>query len=178
MQTVALIAASKQRADRPALAQDLYTGDLFRKARAYAEARRLPWLILSARHGLVAPDVTLEPYDATIETLSAAERYAWTTRVAAQIRESMPRTTTLLVLASEAYHAPLSMVLNRWSDPLAGRSITSQRAWLAQETATLLAARAELDRCEGRGTLGNAMAAQREGRALVEHTARIRGIVQ
>lgn len=178
MQPIALIACSKSKADRPCLAGNIYTGDLFKKSRAYVEARGLRWFILSARHGLVAPDVTLEPYDTALETMGAAERWSWSSRVEAQIREAIPSKTPLLVLAGDLYRAPLARLLHRVEVPMRGLGIGEQRQWLARETATLRTARAEMERAEGRGTLGDAMRAQREGRELVEHTARLRGIVQ
>lgn len=41
----------------PAPAADLYTSDWFRKARAYAERYADTWFVLSALHGVLAPDV-------------------------------------------------------------------------------------------------------------------------
>ncbi len=46
-------------------ARDLYTGPLFTASRRYAEASGLPWLILSAKHGIIRPDRVIAPYDMT-----------------------------------------------------------------------------------------------------------------
>lgn len=45
------------------LAKDLYTSPLFKAQRAYVDRLRRPWFILSAEHGLVAPDEWLSPYE-------------------------------------------------------------------------------------------------------------------
>lgn len=47
-------------------ARDLYTGNLFRAARAHVEAEGVRWLILSAYHGLLNPSEVIEPYDWTM----------------------------------------------------------------------------------------------------------------
>lgn len=45
-------------------AQNLYdASSYFRKMRAWAEARGDPWYIMSAKHGLVAPNEIIAPYD-------------------------------------------------------------------------------------------------------------------
>jgi hypothetical protein len=49
----------------PAAARDLYRSPLFRKERAYAEQSGVPWFILSAEHGLGAPDEWRTPTQLT-----------------------------------------------------------------------------------------------------------------
>jgi hypothetical protein len=45
-------------------ARNLYdASDYFTKMRAWAESHDRPWYILSAKHGLVAPDEIIAPYD-------------------------------------------------------------------------------------------------------------------
>jgi hypothetical protein len=55
-------------------ARDLYTGPLFKAARADVEARGLPWAIASAKHGFVLPETVLEPYDMTIAQRKKEDR--------------------------------------------------------------------------------------------------------
>ena len=47
---------------------------LFAGRRRYVERTCDSWWILSAVHGLVAPDDALEPYDVTLNDASRAER--------------------------------------------------------------------------------------------------------
>jgi hypothetical protein len=63
-------------------AKDLYISDLWHKRRVYSESTGQPWMILSAEHGLVDPDQTLEPYDRYLESEPASYRAQWS-RVAA-----------------------------------------------------------------------------------------------
>lgn len=61
---VTLIQCTASKRDTPAQARDLYDESrYFRKMRAWAEWRGVPWFILSAKHGLVHPDDVLEPYN-------------------------------------------------------------------------------------------------------------------
>lgn len=62
---VTLIQCTDSKRDEMAMAKDLYDESrYFRKMRKWAEARDDPWFILSAKHGLAAPNEPIEPYDA------------------------------------------------------------------------------------------------------------------
>jgi len=78
---ILLISCGKSKRDAASPARDLYTGGLFRAARAHAEALGHPWAILSARHGLVLPDQVIEPYE---QRLSADRAEIWAGLVSAQ----------------------------------------------------------------------------------------------
>lgn len=82
---VLLVSCVKSKRSRPTAAKDLYTSALFKKERAYAERIGSPWFILSAEHGLVAPDEWLAPYERYLPDTSAAYRSAWGRWVAARL---------------------------------------------------------------------------------------------
>lgn len=64
MNRVTLIQCTDSKRDEMALARDLYDESrYFRRMREWAESRGNSWFILSAKHGLVDPDESLEPYD-------------------------------------------------------------------------------------------------------------------
>jgi hypothetical protein len=50
---------------------------LWVRRRRYAETSGLPWLILSAKHGVVEPDQPLAPYDLALKDLAAVDRHRW-----------------------------------------------------------------------------------------------------
>ncbi len=79
----------KSKLPHPAQAQDLYTSALFRKERAYAEGARVPWFVLSAEHGLVAPGQVLEPYDLRLSRTTRDYRRAWGARVTKQLQDAV-----------------------------------------------------------------------------------------
>lgn len=78
---VVLVGCVKSKVDHPAPARDLYTSALFRKERVYAEASGIPWFILSAEHGLVAPTQVIEPYELSLASAPRHYRVAWGDRV-------------------------------------------------------------------------------------------------
>jgi hypothetical protein len=66
-------------------AQDIYRSELFLGRRRYAESVAAPWFILSAKHGLLAPDDEVDSYDVTLMDLSPSERAEWGRRVLAEV---------------------------------------------------------------------------------------------
>lgn len=77
MKTIVLVGCGKEKLSRPAPAKDLYTGPLFRKARAYAERVGDDWRIISAKYGLLKPGEVIEPYDETVSGKPQKERRIW-----------------------------------------------------------------------------------------------------
>jgi hypothetical protein len=79
----------KRKLPTAAPARDLYVSPLFHKGRAYAERAGVPWFILSAQHGLVAPDDELEPYDLRLSATSRQYRREWGGGVVAALRKAL-----------------------------------------------------------------------------------------
>ena len=103
---VFLVSCSSTKLDHAAPARELYTSPLFKKARALAEASGQPWLILSAKHGLVHPDTVLEPYDSSVAGKTAEDRRCWAQAVRHKLRGmfwDQPR--QFVVFAGRAYSA-------------------------------------------------------------------------
>lgn len=72
-----LVTCVKTKLDVPASAKDLYVSTLFERQRAYAEAKRVPWYILSAEYGLLRPDDWVAPYERYLPDTSRSYRDAW-----------------------------------------------------------------------------------------------------
>jgi hypothetical protein len=125
----------KRRVASPA--RDLYTSDLFRKRRAYAEATGKPWFVLSALHGLVSPDDILEPYDLALKAQSSAYQREWGRRVASDLlsRPDAAGARVFEVHAGAEYvdaiAAPLADAGCAVSWPLRGLALGQQLAWYA-----------------------------------------------
>jgi hypothetical protein len=119
-------------------AKDLYRSELFRRRRLYAERSGLPWLIVSALHGLVAPDDVLQPYDVAIARLSSSERRSLGDRIAAQLEERFEplRGRVFEVHAGDEYVVTMLSALRsegvRLTRPLQGLRIGEQLAWYGQ----------------------------------------------
>jgi hypothetical protein len=58
---VGLVGCSKRKLAQPAPAALLYASPLFRLAARYCAASCGRWFVLSARHGLLAPDEAVAP---------------------------------------------------------------------------------------------------------------------
>src|SRR3546814_14699200 len=71
---VFLVACVAAKLDRPAPARDLYASPWFQKARAYVERQGGAWFILSAKHGLIAPETVIAPYAETLGAMKAGDR--------------------------------------------------------------------------------------------------------
>lgn len=86
---IALVGCVKSKRPGTHPARDLYISPLFTKRRAYVEAAGLPWWVLSAKHGLVAPNLPIHHYDQTLNRMGIAERRAWGERVLDQLRREL-----------------------------------------------------------------------------------------
>lgn len=70
-------------------AAQLYLSTLFDRQREWATARCERWFILSAKHGLVAPDTVIEPYELTLKALPRSAKRAWSARVLEQLKANL-----------------------------------------------------------------------------------------
>ena len=117
-----------------AAAKDLYDSALFKKSRAYAERGFDAWYVLSAKHGLVAPDAVLEPYNLTLNELGVAARRAWADRVLGQLRSHIAAGDSVTFLAGKRYREFLEEPLRAMGVdvrvPLQGLRIGEQLARL------------------------------------------------
>jgi hypothetical protein len=108
---IAVIACGARKAATPQPAKDLYVGTLFAKARAAVEALDIPWLILSAKHGLLNPEQVVEPYDQQIATANVSHLRGTLYR---QVQAGMlGRGQVVCDFTPEAYHRLLSEATGR-----------------------------------------------------------------
>jgi hypothetical protein len=84
---VVLIGSSGATADEPRPAGELFRSDGFTRAREHAEQSRLPWFVLSARHGLLDPAEVISPHGVQIDDQPAGYRTAWGEWVVAQLAD-------------------------------------------------------------------------------------------
>jgi hypothetical protein len=102
---------------------------------------------LSAKHGLVEPTAEIEPYEMTPNTMTAAERGAWSARVLRQLEHVVKRGDTVIVLAGARYREGIVQQLEELGAkvevPMAGLRIGEQLAWLARASEDPLASAPE-----------------------------------
>ena len=132
---ILLVTCVKTKREYPCAAKDLYASPLFTKERAYAEASGLPWYILSAEHGLIAPDEWLSPYERYLPDTSAAYRAAWGNWVAVRLELLAGSLAGRIIEAhaSSTYIDALRPQLEArgatLSDPLHGLAMGARLAW-------------------------------------------------
>ena len=132
---VVLLGCVKLKLAHRAPAKDLYVSPLWNGRRAYAEAAGCPWLILSAKHGLLDPEQSIAPYDVALAELTARARLAWGERVvgALQTRFGSLHGMTFEVHAGKAYRAAIAPGLQELGatidQPLLGLTMGRQLSW-------------------------------------------------
>ncbi len=135
---VALVSCSASKLDRPAPARDLYSpSPLFRGASGWAEARELPWFVLSARYGLVDPDRVIEPYEQRLPAgLQGRQvRLRWAQGVTQGLYEQLGDLQGIVfeIHAGRDYINPLKRLLERQGAtvelPMAGMQIGQRLSW-------------------------------------------------
>lgn len=132
---VVLVGCVKTKTSVPAPARDLYISPLFRRRREWAEASGLPWFVVSARWGLVAPDGLIAPYDLHLADTSRAYRTAWASWVTEQLEATgtTRRGGTVEIHAGSAYVEVLRPALERRGvalvNPVKAHSMGGTLAW-------------------------------------------------
>ncbi|WP_410506784.1 DUF6884 domain-containing protein [Mycobacterium sp. 29Ha] len=150
---IILVTCVKSKAARPSAAKDLYTSALFKKQRAYAEKASVPWFILSAEHGLVAPDEWLAPYERYLPETPASYRAAWGTWVAERLELLAGPLVdkTIEIHAGSTYLDTVRPELEkrgaRVLDPLQGLQMGPRLAWYGQTDLGPSADDNEVERC-------------------------------
>lgn len=132
--TVYLVSCVAKKQCYACKAGDLYVSEWFRKARAYVEATRAPWFILSAEYGLLGPGRVVEPYNKTLNRMSRSERKEWARRVIAKMETDLPSADRIVILAGERYREFLMDYLRsrarRIEVPMEGLTIGKQLQFL------------------------------------------------
>lgn len=145
MPTIALIGCSKLKRDpghkQFLPARDLYDSDLFRKRVAHVESRGLPWYVISAQGGVIAPDTPIRTYDKTMSDLTELEIAEWHVGIANQVftelyytfGEPALKDVTIELHAGKRYCEPLATILSLFGikvvRPVASLGIGQQLAY-------------------------------------------------
>jgi hypothetical protein len=134
--TFVLISCSKTKLATKAPARELYTGQLFKKAVAWAERHGYQWFIISAVHGLVTPDQELQSYNFTLkERRGAREREGWAHRaIAHELAKNASTGSHAFLIMPQLYRTYIQTELQResitYENPVAGLAIGEQMHWL------------------------------------------------
>jgi len=135
-ETIYLVSCVSQKLSHQSSAKDLYTSPLFTKARSYVESTGCDWFILSALYGLVDPNQRIEPYEQTLNRMSALDRRRWAKTVLADLDVRAPGTKKIVFLAGAKYRDDLIPTLRakgiQIECPMEGLKIGQQLQWLTR----------------------------------------------
>lgn len=133
---IRFVPCAKLKGPAAAPAKDLYVSRAFRRMRHYCELQGGPWFILSAKHGLVHPDMVLKPYDRTLGKMSKEERSDWGRMVLRQLPDMVEGYTSLELLCGVHYREPILKALQRRfgrvTIPMEGMAQGVQYQWLGE----------------------------------------------
>lgn len=136
---VVLVGCVKTKRSTASEARDLYMSPLFQRRRAYAEQAGVPWFILSAEYGLIAPTEFLSPYDTYLPDLAPAYRRVWGEWCATRLNHLVGSLAgmTVEIHAGESYVSavapPLIAKGAHLRAPLEGMRQGEQLAWYDTE---------------------------------------------
>lgn len=129
-----LVSCVSQKLAQPAPAQLLYRSEWFLKVRKVVESQKADWLILSALHGVVAPDAEIAPYEKTLNTVGVIERRAWAENALRQLDPHLIGRRRIVIFAGQRYREFLVPALRgdgyEVDVPMEHLRIGEQLSWL------------------------------------------------
>jgi hypothetical protein len=131
---IVLISCVSKKLLHPAKAQDLYTSPLFRLNLEYARKLKPDAIyILSAKHGLLALNSEIAPYDTTLNKLPSRQVQAWAHQVLRQLEEHENLSEDhFVLLAGQKYRKFLVPMLASYEVPMEGLTIGRQLRFLSE----------------------------------------------
>lgn len=105
-QTLVLVGCGADKADTAQPARDLYRSSYFSLKRDVAELADA-WYIISAEHGLLAPDRIIEPYNTEWSTLPVATQQQRVTEIIDDLTPALQLVDRVVFLAGQSYRDPL-----------------------------------------------------------------------
>lgn len=131
---VGVVACGKAKRDAPAPAEQLYTSGLFRLSAEWTRTISEQWVILSALHGVLDPDMMIFPYQMSITAMPAAARAAWRRQVARQLADRFGPETLYVTTAGKPYREalPAGRTVCPW-DEMPDMRFGKQMGWMKQQ---------------------------------------------
>jgi hypothetical protein len=132
---IVLISCVSKKRSHKSKTKDLYISALFQKSLAYAQKLK-PYAIyiLSAKYGLLDLETEIEPYDVTLNNMSAGElKTTWAEKVFKQLSEQTDiKRDHFILLAGMKYRKYLTPHFRSFEVPLEGMPIGKQLQYLSE----------------------------------------------
>jgi hypothetical protein len=128
MKKIALISCVKQKRTCRSKAKELYISSLFKKSLAYVQRLNPDAIyILSAKYGLLDLETEIDPYNLTLNTMTAGEIRSWADKVLQQLQQvSSLQNDHFIILAGMKYRKDLLPSLRSYEVPLKGLTLFRQ----------------------------------------------------
>ncbi|WP_423798204.1 DUF6884 domain-containing protein [Neobacillus sp. SAB-20_R2A] len=133
MKNIVLISCVSKKKNYETTAENLYDSTLFKYALQYAKSINPDKIyILSALYGLLETTDKVEPYNKTLNDMSAKEKKEWSTMVLKQMRkkEIDLENDRFVFLAGNNYRKYLVEHISHYQLPLEGKRIGEQVSYL------------------------------------------------
>lgn len=129
---IVLISCVSKKLSYPAKAIEIYTSTLFKSNLKYAYSFKPDYIfILSAKYGLLDLETVIEPYNKTLNTVSAEENRLWANMVISQLSEQVDLLNDhFIFLAGLQYRKNLLKHLQSYEIPLEGLTFGKQLQFL------------------------------------------------
>ena len=139
MKQIALVACASQKLTYRAKASEIYTSTLFRLNLKYAICRQVDQIeIISAKYGLLDPEASIEPYDVTLNAMTAADVKRWAEQVLVQLDDCYDlQNDYFIILAGTKYRKYLIPHMASYEVPMEGLPIGKQLQFLKTQIAEL-----------------------------------------
>jgi hypothetical protein len=136
MKTIVLISCVSKKLAHAAKARDIYVSPLFRLNLAYAQSLKPDAIyVLSAKHGLLALEDQIEPYELTLNTMGVGQIRAWAGSVVSQLATLADlKRDRFVFLAGDKYRKFLVPHLAKFEVPMQGLTIGRQLQFLSRRT--------------------------------------------
>jgi len=135
-----LVACSKSKRSGWHKAKDLYTGTAFNLASQIARREADQWFILSAKYGLLDPNISIADYNQSCNDLSSGEHRKWAERILLELSAQVDPGADIVILAGRCYFehliGPLSTSGFRIHLPLKGKKQGEGLKWLKENLTT------------------------------------------
>lgn len=128
MKKIVLISCVSQKLPYRSKAKDLYISSLFKKSLAYARKLKPDAIyVLSAKYGLLDLEAVVDPYNFTLNTVTAAENRGWARYVAQQLSKVADlKRDHFIFLAGNNYRKNLLPLISSYEIPMEGLTIGRQ----------------------------------------------------
>lgn len=107
---IALISCCKQKREELCMAKDIYISPLFKYSLKYIIQHNYDkYYILSAKYGLLQPDIYIEPYDNSLISMPKNDRVRWGISVSNDIYRLIKEGSTIDIYGGKLYYCNLDL---------------------------------------------------------------------